>query len=298
MVWNGFCVTVCSVLSVCVLFWYSVKLGIFDNLLLIMLSYGQHILIFNISLNVFNIYFPRTIIAHFTFMTFLINIFLNKYFSIFTLIIEFFFSWERWPNWRWFISLWACLCCWNATGNRISTNLRLRSFIIVIFYWTIFIRVILCRLCHKCIICLWIFMFLTFIAYIIICNLILFFRIGLTQKIILLVNKVFWLRNFMRIFLWFHNGSLFSTSRIDLTIELSYILWLGVRPLLHSWLPIKISAIYLVAISTIFIFEVNLCWAENRISILILLFGIASGHDLVILALKLHLLYSLLLDTI
>jgi len=217
------------------------------------------------------------------------------YFWVFALIIVFLFMKTSWPNWRWIISLWASLCCWNTTSNRISTNLR---FWMLIFHFKtgILIWILLSRLCNESFVTYWIFMLLTFIADIIIRNFICIFRISLAKEIIILLYKcVFWLRySFMRIFLWFHYCSLISTGRINLAIQLSYILWLSIRSILQP-LTFEISAII---IWSIFSFEINLCRTKNRISILILLFGITSGHNLVVLALKLHLLNSLPLHTI
>ena len=239
VIWNRFCVTVCGIFSVCVLFRYSVKLGIFDNLLLVVLSYGQHVLIFNVSLNVFNIDLPWTIVAHFAFVAFLSRNFLYIYFWLFTLIVHFLFALSSWPNWWWLISLRASLCLWNATSNRISTNLRWRSLLLIlIFFMNILVWIVSARLCDESFVASWIFMLLTFIADIIITYIFLYrYRISsLTEEIIILLNKMPRLGSFMRIFLRFHHSSLVSTSRIDLAIKLPDILWLGIRPiLLHTF---------------------------------------------------------------
>jgi hypothetical protein len=200
---DRFCVTICCVFSICVLFWHSVKLSVFDNLLLIMLSYCQHVLIFNVSLHILQIYLLLTILAQPTLSYTMVIFYI--YFWIFTFVIILFIPLYSCPYWRWLVPLWTSLASWDTACNRISTDLRGGVWILLLHYiiriWVLFLR----RLSNKTVVAPWVFMFLTLIADIVIFyNVILFLWVSLTEEIVLLLNESFLFTTFVRIFLGFH----------------------------------------------------------------------------------------------
>ena len=288
------------VLPVGVLLRYPVQLGVSNDLLLIVLCNGQQIFVFYILFHVGQVYFLWTIVSNITCTVWIIIVF-NVNFWIFSLIIVRLFPFLHRSDGRRLIPFGTSLAGWDSTSNRVGTDLRRSQWVLSISSGVlIWVLILSWGLCYESLVGPRILMFLALVADVVIFyNLVLLFVVCLAEEIILLLHKRLLPGPFMWILLRFHQWSLVSTCWIDLGVQLSDVLRLSCRSFLQAAITnSQIAAADVSASPSRSWLEVHLGGPEYWGSFMVFLFGISSSHDLIILTLEFHLLYSLSLNAV
>ena len=170
------------IFTVSMLFGHSVKLSVFDHQLLVVLGDGKHVLVFNILLDVLNVYAWAAVR--------LFGSAVDEDLGVVALYVRGIFGLASvCRDWRRLVALWTGLTCGYAPGYWIGAYLRRRLREVIV---TIGILDGLWNLRDKRILSHGVLMFLTFIA-----NFVIFYIVagvfGLCEKVVLLLRYMTWL---------------------------------------------------------------------------------------------------------